>query len=320
METLSQSIETFLKIDRSPYTTRDYRRILTRMAEAIGPRRSLDLITDADLLDYVARLRQSDQLKPATINQYSLVIKVFFNWCVKSKRLPVSPAADLRIRQLELEHDASRAVPPDVLAGMTELTGRDTRFKAIRNHAILLFLADTGCRVGAVASLTLERLHLNECFAEVTEKGNRRVRVFFGEETAEALRRWLLVRPQTEHGVVFTKENGKPFRKRSYATMIKRISGRVTGNRTYSPHQIRHAVGHAWAKRGLPITATARKLNHRNLSATQRYYPHDDEYLRQVSQSLSLASLHQPPPPSVDTPVEAPPQPKPKVIKFPGSA
>jgi integrase/recombinase XerD len=69
-----------------------------------------------------------------------------------------------------------------------------------RDRALLLFLADTGCRVGGVVGLTLADLNVQRRWAVVTEKFDKSRSVFFSEVTAEALREWLEVRLEWDTG------------------------------------------------------------------------------------------------------------------------
>ncbi len=81
MPTLEQALATYLRVDRSPQTNLSYRRILTRMATAIGPARDICLITYADLVDYTAKLKPD--LKQSTFVVYLRAIKTFFDWAVR---------------------------------------------------------------------------------------------------------------------------------------------------------------------------------------------------------------------------------------------
>jgi integrase len=69
-----------------------------------------------------------------------------------------------------------------------------------RDRALLLFLADTGCRVGGLVGLTLSDLKVRRRWALVTEKFDKSRLVFFPEVTAEALRDWLRVRLEWDIG------------------------------------------------------------------------------------------------------------------------
>lgn len=286
MPTLKEAVETFCLIDRSPYTIRNYRHVLTRMVAALGTMHDLAAITDEQLLTYAQHLQQSG-LKRSSLNQHILVMKTFFNWALKRRHLEVSPAAILAVRPSDEPPDKSRAMPAHVLAAMIE----QMRYHP-RNHALLLFMADSGCRVGGIASLTLDRLNLDDRSALLLEKGSRWHRAYFGETTAEALHLWLKVRPEVDTSAVFVSIRGGALDKSAITDLIRRLSRKVTrGEAAYGPHSIRHAVGHAMANAGVPVTITARKLGHDPAIAWKYYYPKHDEAVRDASDQHSLAAL-----------------------------
>jgi integrase/recombinase XerC len=284
MPTLENCLTSYLQIDRSPKTNRSYGACLWRMANAIGKKRDVRLISFPDLADYTAQLH--DTIGQGSFHQYVRIIKTFFNWCVKTKYIAESPASPLHARKPRRDPSHSRAIPPDDLALMLQASQARPR-----DYAILLFLSDTGCRIGGLKSLTLKRLDLDGQTAILLEKGSKWHRVYFGDKTADALRHWLKLRPAVSHDYVWTANDGHPLKREALAAMITRLSKRVIG-KTYGPHSIRHAVGHALAKRGVPVTITQRKLGHADPRVTMEiYYPDDDHYVEEISRKHALAAL-----------------------------
>lgn len=300
MPTLQETIDLFLAVDRSPYTNRNYRYVLERMARAIGPERELRLITYPDLSDYLQKLLRrahssngSGQprraLKRDTAADYLKTIQAFFRWCVERRLLKHSPAEGLRVRPEPVEPERHpNAIPPDELAEMVRLSRASAR-----NYAMLLFLADTACRVGGLASLTLSHLDLAERRALLLEKGNKYHRVYFSAQTAEALQVWLAVRPKTDHEYVFTGRGGRPLSRDGIANVVRTLSHKI--GRNYGPHRIRHSVAQALADRQVPVSAVQQLLGHRDPRITiNAYYRNDDEYRRMIADLHGLAALSDP--------------------------
>lgn len=288
MPTLERALHTYLQLDRRQQTNCQYRRVLTKLTSAIGPERDIRLITYEDLVDYVANLR-SRGLAPVTVANHTAVLKAFFHWCVERRYLEHSPADGI-VRASARRSERPRAIPPHELAAMLECA----RYLNPKWYAVLLFLADTGCRVGGLVSLTREHLDLERHTALLIEKGGHLHQARFGEKTAAALMRWLSLRPETAHDYLFTG-NGPdyaPLSRQAVASIVTRLAKRTGASRAWTPHNIRHSVGHAYAKAGVPVTITARKLGHSDPAVTARfYYPEDDQYLDLVSQRLELAAL-----------------------------
>lgn len=288
MPTLQQALGVFLLIERSSNTQNQYRLVLGVFVRAIGPERDIRLIRFEDLLDYQARLRQGH--KPSTVTSYTAILKTFFSWCLKRNYIEVNPAADLaRIRQ-RIDPTYSRAIPPDELRRMVEYT----RVTSPRNYALMLFLCDTGCRVSGLTSLTIQRLDFTDNSAVLEEKGGVYHRVVFGDETASAVKFWLTKRPEVSHDCVWTGRGPHypPMQRQSVERLLRDLSHKIGASRIWSPHAIRHAVGHAWAKAGMPPHVTQQKLGHAHITTTLTYYyPRRDPYVEVASRELSLATL-----------------------------
>lgn len=289
MPTLHEALLTFLQVDRSPLTNQQYRMVLTKLVTAIGPQRDIALIRYEDLVDYFAQLQRTN-IRQSTLSGYLSVTKSFFNWATERRYIERSPAADVRVRKPRRDPARLKAIPPDELKALVEYA----RITSPRNHALLLFLADTGCRAGGLASLTRMNLQIEEGWAMLIEKGDSPYRALFGEETAAALSKWLSRRPAADHDYVWTGQGPHyaPLTTGGVAAIIRRLCERTGASRLWGPHSIRHAVGHAYAKAGVPVTVTQRKLGHRSPKVTMEYYyPEDDEYLAQVSRRNALAAL-----------------------------
>lgn len=288
MPTLQQALDTFLLIERRPQTNRQYEIVLGCLIRAIGPENRVRHVSYEMLLHYQARLRQS--VKPSTVRGYTNIFKAFFNWCLARKYTDANPAADLPRPRKDSDTSDSRAIPADDLRRMVDYT----RVTSRRNYALLLFLCDTGCRVGGLVSLTCLHLHLDERFAFIEEKGGHWQKVTYGDETAAALAAWLEKRPACQHDYVWTGKGPlhEPIKRAAVEVLFRDLSEKVGASRIWTPHSVRHAVGHAWAKAGIPPHITKQKLGHAHISTTLNfYYPQQDPYVEVASRHLSLAVL-----------------------------
>jgi integrase/recombinase XerD len=285
---LSEAITTFLQVDRRPLTTRFYKQVLGRYFNVAGDQ-SLAAITYESLLAYTADLRQHGYADSSYAN-FVAILKSFFNWCVTCGYLPVSPLAAIRVRRARPQGAASRAILVDDLVKLLDYT----RQYEPRTYAMLIFMADTGCRVGGLISLRLDRLDLKRGWALLEEKGGAAFEAYFSPATAEALTAWLNIRPRVEHLAVWTATRPpyQPVQRSVVNWAVHRMCRLCGASREWNPHAFRHAVGHAYARLGLPPTATQFKLGHSDIQTTLRfYYPNDQEYLEQVVRDNPLAPL-----------------------------
>lgn len=281
--TLQRAIDLFLQVERRPKTNEYYRVVLGRMARFFDPARSVDSITVSDILAYKATLTGR---KAVSISTYLVVIKGLFTFCVEAGFITESPCNAVKLPKVTRPSVKDKAITPDDLAILIDRLKYEPR-----NLAIVLFLADTACRVGGCASLTIERLDLPNRTAMLSEKGGKEQRVFFGERTAAALEDWLKYRRDPLNtGAVFVSESGQPMKTGGIADVIRRRSKQVC-SREYGPHSIRHAVAEAMSHH-YPVSTVQRKLGHSSpLVTLNSYYPDNDNAAREASAEMPLAPL-----------------------------
>lgn len=299
MITLQDATRLFLLVERAVQTNRQYGFVLSAFVELTGREHPVQSVTYGDLLQYFVHLRSragrqtGKPLKDSTIYHHSQVLRSFYNWAVDMGYIVESPMKRLKVRRRAEDPDKIKAIPPAELEQLIHATEHEPR-----NHAVLLFMADTGCRVGGLVSLRLTYLDLDNRTAQLVEKGGGWHRVYFGEETARALEKWLGKRPVCNHDHVWTGKapHYAPIKRAAVEALVRALCQRVGTSRLWTPHAIRHSVAHSLADRGVPVTIVQAKLGHSDPNITMKmYYPHDSDRLRQVSDTHALAALGKPP-------------------------
>ncbi len=138
-----------------------------------------------------------------------------------------------------------------------------------RDLALVLFVADTGVRLGGVASLTVDRLDAKKRRAIVLEKGRRGKKervVFFSNRTAEALENWLKKRGDKEDKRVFLlKPNG-------IYQLFRRLAHKSHVNGRWNPHSFRHAYARKLLSEGVSIGVVSHLMGHSNVQVTIDFY------------------------------------------------
>jgi len=315
MMTLTEALNFYLLEDRAETTSRNYKRLLGDLFEWLGSERDIGEIQYIDLLKYTALLREKVSAESAF--SYILIIKCFFNWAVKAQLIMSSPAAALKNNKPPKDLSIDRAMPLEIFREMLLMS-----YGNERDYAVIAFMGATGCRVSSIVSLSLKNLNLDEKTAYLWQKKNRYYTVYFDDETAEALKRWIAIRPHVPHDYIFTASEGL-IRKRltvaGITEIVRRWSAKAGGLRgkEYGPHSIRHLVGHTYANAGVPISAVASKLGHSDPKITLSHYsPRDGSAVREATDRVSLTKSKAPPPPPAAPPAvqEQSPEPEPKNI------
>ena len=135
----------------------------------------------------------------------AMTAKIFFKWCTLEGMIDHNIAD-----RLELPKAFKRI--PDALETDQVLTILNDIDRNSLNHdrdvAIICFITQTGARLSEVATLTIDHLHIDDCYAIVIGKGNKQRFVFFGEAVQYTLRRWLVVRNSAAANVFGLKPSG----------------------------------------------------------------------------------------------------------------
>jgi integrase/recombinase XerC len=235
---------------RSAKTVEAYRRDLEHFASWIGAtnideaaRGLLNLShgqANHVALSYRNRMRDEEQLSTATVNRR-----------MSSLRSLVSLAKTLGIVSwtLSIPNLKSRALRDTRgcgLDGVRKLLAvarkQRSRFKAVRDVALLRLLFDLGLRRAEVLNLRMQDVDLDGSRVHVLGKGHtERSPMTLPDPTREAIRDWLEVRG-TEAGFLFINAKGYGDRLSDNGLYrLVRHLGRKAGVKA-SPHRLRHAA------------------------------------------------------------------------------
>jgi integrase/recombinase XerD len=221
------------------------------------------------------------KLSPYTVRQYVKCARRFFKWLEEDGKLEKNPAFHLKMppkpdlpRKGISKPDLSK-----ILIAAEE--------SSIRDLAIVLFLADTGCRVGGLANLKLENIDLQNHRATVYEKGkggNAKKRiVFYGDRTSYALSSLILQRPPDEEihqdAVEFLllsliKKDGfyKKLSEEGVYRMLKRLAAKWGIEKGFNPHNFRHGAIRGWLSNGMPLSLASQLAGHSSVTVTADIY------------------------------------------------
>jgi integrase/recombinase XerD len=191
-------------------------------------------------------------------------------WCGQIRAIPFKKATNPAITYLEkTEMDALLAAPDRTTA------------QGCRDHALLLFLYNTGVRADEAAQLTIadfafanapQRDHSSVL---IRGKGNKLRRCPIWPQTVKEL--IPLVQGRHPHERVFLNRYRQPLTRFGIHTMVERhvnrISGQVTSLKTkrVSPHSIRHTTATHLLRAGVDIDTIRAWLGHVSLNTTNIY-------------------------------------------------
>jgi integrase/recombinase XerD len=302
---------------RSTRTSDGYRESLGHLAAFLGDR-DIATITLADLRAYAAALRTRDQRftdhptrSPAAggLSVFSIAsrlraVKRLFKWLHEEDLLTDNPARRLKLPKLPDKEPKSISLDAfEALLAATEADSIANR----RDRAILLMLADTGCRVGGLVGLRVADLDLDHNQARVSEKGEKLRTIYYMTTTADALRRWLEVRPAGEVDWLFVnlgpKQRHPQLTEDAVGEMLRRLKRRANVAEPVSPHRFRHSFAREYLRSGGDLATLSRILGHSSVEVTARYYavftPSElQDFHGKYSPVATLAARRRPPEPT----------------------
>jgi integrase/recombinase XerD len=270
---------------RSPRTVQGYREKLNYLLLFLGDI-PVESITVDDLRRFVASLmdervmfanhptrkKRKGTLSPNSVECYVGHVKRLFSWLVDEGYLESDPMA--RIKRRKAKNREVKAISRNEFLAILATTEGGSAIDK-RDRAEILFLADTGCRAGGLCGLKVMDIDLEEGEAEVVEKGDEPRFVFFGEETAQAIRDWLEVRPDDRGDWLFTglrKSDKDQVNPNSLRLMLDRRARKAGVTGPHRPHSSRHAFAIDYLMGGGDLASLSDLLGHSGVAVTADSY------------------------------------------------
>lgn len=226
-------------------TAEVYMRILLRFEEFLGPDRPLDQIGRQDLQEYLDYLRGKN-VSHKTASCYFGGLSAFYEYLVYEGSLATNPVTAVRKRYLQTYK--ARKGHTHQIVSVQDASRLVSSMIDIGDKARLLTLFKTGIRRRELVSLELEDLDLvrMRITLKPTAKRSNRV-VFFDDETADLLERWLAVRSYRvppENRWLWPGNNGGHIKGGSVARTLRMAATRMGLHDPTSPNMEDHFSPH----------------------------------------------------------------------------
>lgn len=244
-----------------------YRVRFRRFLAMYGERDVRDMDID-DVRSYIVKVQEED-VSRHTFFSWVRVVRRLFKWLYEERK--IDDNLYKRVKLPKLPQPVPKAVDMDDVVKLLEACQGTPG--AARDRAVILFLLDTGCRVGGLCSLRVGDLELENMRATIHEKGDKSRMVLFGSETGGALEDWLDDRPFPDAEQVFTSlVEDLPMNPNSVVQMLRRLKKRsgVTGR--VNPHAFRHAFAREYIMNGGDLASVSTLMGHTQIAVTKMYY------------------------------------------------
>lgn len=249
------------------------------------------------VLHFLQHLERDRNASTATRNHRLSVLKSFCRYAAYEKplladccrRVTFIPLKKYAIPLLDyIEEEEMEAILDSVDKSRTE--GR-------RNHAILLLLYNTGCRVSELANLTRDDYRLDPPrHIRLLGKGRRWRTVPLWERTGVAIERTLRDRDDDsphlflgQRGNHITRFGVRHLLEKHYFLAVETMPS--LKQKKVTPHTIRHTTAVAMLRASGDIDGVAKILGHASLNTTKLYTAKDNSRLAETLNKVASAFI-----------------------------
>jgi integrase/recombinase XerD len=208
-------------------------------------------------------------------------------WCGEVRGVPFKKAPRPLVSYLEKEEMDALLASPD-----------PTTAQGQRDHAVLLFLYNSGSRADEAAQVRIADLDLglkpdsDPSSVLIRGKGNKLRRCPLWPRTAGELARLVSGRAPEAH--VFLNRRGEPLTRFGIHTLVERYAAKVAegmpsvATKRVSPHTIRHTTATHLLRAGVDINTIRAWLGHVSLATTNVYAEVDLEMKAKALASCAI--------------------------------
>ena len=237
-----------------------------------------------------ARTRQKQGCAQRSVRGAFATLSAFFNWALQEGLIERSPAANIKRPKV-----AKTIVPvftrDEMQALLKACDESDEESITARNKAMLMVMLDTGVRLAELLDLHIDRINMNESWAQVTGKGAKDRRVYVGAQTKKLLWRYIsLFRSQAMGGItnVFLNQDGTAVKPRRFAFILSNLAHKA-GITDVHPHRFRHTAAVQFLRNGGNLFALQKMLGHTTLELVRYYVKLTQDDVKNMHKTASPA-------------------------------
>ena len=235
----------------------------------------IDKVISEDVYEYLGYLHNR-KLNPKSINSYLTALRKFFDFLYYEEKIKILNPVKPEYRQRE-----PKPIPRFLID--KEIDILIDSIKSRRDKAMFMLMLRCGLRVGEVAKITLRAIDFEHRRIFILNgKGPKDRIVYFSEDTYEAIKKYLRVRPSTRIKRLFLVEKGrykgKPISLRGIQKRIEYYAKKF--GVTVSCHRLRHTMATQLLNADAMLVSVQELLGHNSIVSTQRYCKVSNEKVR----------------------------------------
>ncbi|GAC1307415.1 MAG: tyrosine recombinase XerC [Vulcanimicrobiaceae bacterium] len=236
----------------------------------------------AQIKAFVSELAGKRRYRPAAIRRKLVALRRFYRYLVVEATRDDDPTVGIdppklpRRLPVVLDEDAvARLIAAPAAAGQTE-------FQRVRDRAILELLYASGIRRAELAGINLQDVDLRRRIVRVLGKGDKQRMVLINDAAADAMERYLALRPRSGDEAFFVGRRGTRLGVRAVWEIVRTFE-RLSGIALHaSPHVLRHSFATHLLEHGADLMTIKELLGHESLATTQIYTNVSVEHMRKT--------------------------------------
>ncbi len=251
----------------------------------------LDDITRKDILQFLEYLSYYEKDGKEFTNDERgkarklSTLKSFYRYFYRNEMIKTNPAAlvdmpkihDKEIIRLDINEVAELL---DMVENGDKLTKGEKRYyekNSLRDFTILTVMLGTGIRVSECVGLNLKDLDTAENRFKVRRKGGNESIIYYGEEVAAALERYLVWREHViacegSEDALFLSIQKKRMSVRAMENMVTKYTEKLNCLKRITPHKLRSTFGTNLYRETQDIYMVADFLGHKDVNTTRKHY------------------------------------------------
>lgn len=243
---------------KSQKTIERYVYIIGRMRDAV--RVPTRMITVYHLRKYLMD-EKARGISDRTLEGTRQVFSAYFNWLQREGLIQTNPTANLgAVKYAKKIKDTYSETDTEKLKFLC---------KSVRDRAIVLFLASTGCRISEMTQLNRSDVDLSNLECTVLGKGNKERTVYLSPVAGMVLKEYLVGRTDNLDALFIGKRHER-LTSHGVRAMLAVLSKR-SGVDHVHPHKFRRTLATNLIRHGMPIQEVAAILGHDKLDTTMQY-------------------------------------------------
>lgn len=214
-------------------------------------------------------------------------LNTFFEFCIKRDYLKTNPVAKTTRPKNTEEHVVTYLTRPEIKRIMKAIDKNASEVMRVRDKTIVTLALSTGMRVGAIVNLNIDDINFDENVISVIEKGNKQRGIPIGENTAQLLQDWIIIRNKVfsdiDTNALFISRKNVRITSKAVGDMIKKYTTEAGINKHITPHKCRSSAATNLASAGVDIQTIGHMLGHKSTNTTLRYISVLDEKKKEAT-------------------------------------